>query len=109
MLAASTVDAFALTSDRVVATAAALLALIGAISGASALVRSTTRTRRRRAIAAVAAGLPSTVAGILVVATADGGPGTGNGVVGGYAAIALGLIAAGLGLVTLTRVGLRTV
>lgn len=103
MLAASTVDAIALTGDRLLATAAALVALIGVVLGASALARSATRTRGRLAIAAVSAGLPSTIAGILVVTTADGGPGTGNGIAGGYAAIALGLIAAGLGLLTLTR------
>jgi uncharacterized protein DUF6223 len=109
MLAVSTVDASTLTSDRLLATAAALLALSGAIMGVLALARSATQTRRRRAIAAVSAGLPSTLAGILVVATADGGPGTGNGIVGGYAAIAFGLIAAGLGLLTLSRVSSRTV
>ena len=31
--------------------------------------------------------------GGFVVATADGGPGTGNGIVGGYAAVTIGLIA----------------
>ena len=35
--------------------------------------------------------------GILVLATADGGPGTGNGVVGGYAGVVFGLVAALLG------------
>jgi hypothetical protein len=36
-------------------------------------------------------------------ATADGGPETGNGVVGGYAALAIGLIAVVLGGLALTR------
>ena len=102
-------DAFALTSDRLLATAAALLAVFGTVIGALALVRAAGRTRRRLAMTAVSAGLPGALAGILVVATADGGPGTGNGVVGGYAAIAFGLIAIGLGVLTLTRAGRRTV
>jgi Family of unknown function (DUF6223) len=100
-------DAFTLTSDRLLATAAALLAVFGTIIGVLALLRAAGRTRERLATTAVAAGLPGALAGVLVVATADGGPGTGNGVVGGYAAIALGLIAIGLGLLTLTRAGNR--
>ncbi len=43
------------------------------------------------------------VVGGLVVATADGGPGTGNGIVGGFAALAIGLIAAILGGLALAR------
>ena len=40
-------------------------------------------------------------AGCGVMALADGGPGTGNGVVGGAAALVLGLIALGLSSVLL--------
>ncbi|SNY48797.1 DUF6223 family protein [Paractinoplanes atraurantiacus] len=88
-----------MTADRLIATVAALLALAGVIAG----IRALTRPARLLPLSAVAAGLAGTFTGILVVATADGGPGTGNGVVGGWAALALGPIAAGLGGVALLR------
>jgi len=97
LLAASTVDAHTLTADRLVATAAVLVTLAGAIIGGLALLRPAGRYRRRGPTVAVAAGVTGLVAGGLVLATADGGPGTGNGVVGGYAAVAIGLVAAVLG------------
>ncbi|WP_127505851.1 DUF6223 family protein [Actinoplanes solisilvae] len=100
--AASTVDASALTLDRVVATAAALIALAGAVIGGLALARPTT-TVSRRSWAALIAGLVGALAGLAILATADGGPGTGNGVVGGYASIPLGLIAAVSGGLALRR------
>ena len=43
------------------------------------------------------------VVGGLVLAVADGGPGTGNGVVGGALALVLGLIAMVLGGLALAR------
>jgi hypothetical protein len=43
------------------------------------------------------AGLIAAVNGALNLAVADGGPGSGNGVVGGAAALVLGLIAMVLG------------
>ncbi|MBM2615637.1 hypothetical protein JIG36_08740 [Actinoplanes sp. LDG1-06] len=67
------------TVDRAVATLAALLALAGVISA----------FRAHRAVALVA-GATGTLIGAFVVLTADGGPGTGNGVVGGWAALVLG-------------------
>jgi hypothetical protein len=107
MLAASTVDAYAVTSERLVATAAALTALAGAVTGGFALARRTGRgghhTGKRGPTVALVAGVTGLVVGGLVVATADGGPGTGNGVVGGYAAVVLGLIAAVLGGLVLAR------
>jgi hypothetical protein len=39
----------------------------------------------------------------LVVAAADGGPGTGYGIVGGYAAVVIRLVAAVVGGVALAR------
>ena len=48
-------------------------------------------------------GLIAVVNGWLVLAIADGGPGTGNGVVGGAAAFVLGLIAMALGGLVLAR------
>ncbi len=47
MLAASTVDAYTLTTDRLVATAAVLVALAGVIIGGLALLRPAGRYRRR--------------------------------------------------------------
>jgi hypothetical protein len=52
---------------------------------------------------ALVAGLIAVVNGGLVLAIANGGPGTGNGVVGGAIALVLGLIAAVLGGLALAR------
>jgi hypothetical protein len=101
LYAASTVGADTLTSDRVVATVASLVALGGTVAGVLSLRRSTGRTRG--SLVALAAGLAGLLAGVLVLATADGGPGTGNGVVGGYVAVVLGPIAAILGGLALAR------
>ncbi|GIE88138.1 DUF6223 family protein [Actinoplanes regularis] len=103
LLAVSTVDAGTVTVDRVVATAAALTALAGAVLGGLALARSTGHRVTRRSFAALAAGVAGALVGLLVVATADGGPGTGNGVVGGYAGVVFGLVAAALGGLALFR------
>ena len=100
LLAGSTVGAATLTVDRAVATAAALVALAAAIVGGLALARS---TGPRRSLVALAAGAVGAFVGILVLVTADGGPGTGNGVVGGYAAVVFGLTAALLGGLALLR------
>jgi len=54
-------------------------------------------------IAALVAGLIAAVNGWLNLATANGGPGTGNGVIGGAAALVLGLIAMALGGLALAR------
>jgi hypothetical protein len=55
------------------------------------------------AIVALVAGLISVVNGGLNLAIATGGPGTGNGVVGGAVALVLGLIATVLGGLALAR------
>ena len=52
---------------------------------------------------AVAAGFIAVVNGVLNLAVATGGPGTGNGVVGAAAALVLGLIAAGVGVLAFVR------
>jgi hypothetical protein len=52
---------------------------------------------------ALVAGLIAVVNGGLVLAVADGGPGTGNGVIGGAGALVLGLIAMSLGGLALAR------
>ncbi len=99
--AAATV--YGLTPRRLWATTVVLLALAGLVIGGLALARPAGRF----AIAAVAAGLIAAVNGALNLALANGGPGTGNGVVGGAAAFVLGLIAAAIGALALAR-GRRT-
>lgn len=99
------VDTYTLTTGRVVGTVAALLALAGVIIGGLSLARSARRigTGRRGAIVALVAGLTGMVIGAYVVAAAEGGPGTGYGIVGGFAALAVGLIATVLGWLALAR------
>jgi hypothetical protein len=101
--ASATVYAF--TPQRMIASGAAATALIGALIGALALIRSARRdgTGRRGAIAALALGPIGVVMGGLVVATADSGIGTGNGLAGGFVAIVVGLIAATIGGLALVR------
>jgi hypothetical protein len=103
--AATTV--YGLTPRRLWATTAAVLALIGVVSGGLALARPTSRfgtaSRRREAVVALVAGLIAVVNGGLNLALATGGPGTGNGVVGGAAAFVLGLVALAIGGLALAR------
>src|SRR5262249_28522999 len=78
--AATTV--YGLTPQRLWATTATVLALVGVVIGGLALARSAgpigTGNRRIGAIGAVVAGLIAVVNGGLVLAVADGGPGSGN-------------------------------
>jgi hypothetical protein len=101
------VDAYTLTADRLWATTAAVLALVGVVIGGLALARSAGRigsgNGRMGAIVALVAGLIAVVNGGLVLATADGGPGTGNGVVGAIVALVLGVIGMVLGRQALAR------
>lgn len=101
------VDAYTLTTDRLVGSVAALVALAGAVIGGLALARSAGRigsgNGNRGAIVALVSGLTGMVVGGAVVAAADGGPGTGNGIVGGFAGLAIGLVAAVLGWLALAR------
>jgi len=104
---------FAMSSGRLGATAAALLGLVGTVIGGLALARSNRRTRattdggapdvRGRATMALVLGVLSTILGVVYVATADGGLGTGNGLGGAIVAVALGLIAIALGGLARTR------
>ncbi|MFB4287223.1 DUF6223 family protein [Nonomuraea sp. ATR24] len=92
----------ALTADRLWSLAGALLSLTGAVAGGLALARAAraargSGARRGGVVVALAAGAAGTVIGAVVLVTADGGPGTGNGTVGGYVALALGVIALVLG------------
>jgi hypothetical protein len=96
---------YGLTTGRLVGSVAALIALAGVVVGGLALARSTGRIGggRRGAVVALVAGPTGMIIGGLVVAVAKGGPGTGYGIVGGFAALAIGLIATALGWLALTR------
>jgi hypothetical protein len=92
---------YALTPGRFWSLAAGLLALAAAVVGGLALARTGTGTRR--AVVALAAGATAAVVGGLVVATADGGPGSGSGIVGGAVALLVGLVAMALGGLAMAR------
>ena len=97
--------AYALTAGRFWSLVAALLALAGVVVGGLALARPASRigTGPRGASAALAAGLAGVIIGGLVVAGADGGPGSGSGIVGGFLAVVIGLIGTALGGTALGR------
>jgi Family of unknown function (DUF6223) len=101
------VGVYTLTTDRLWASAAAVLALTGVIIGGLALARVTGRIRvgdgRIAATVALVMGLIGVIIGGPVLATADGGPGTGNGIVGAVMALVLGLIAMTVGGLALAR------
>jgi hypothetical protein len=95
------------TPRRLWATAAALLAVVGVITGGLALARPDSRfgtaSGKLGGVMALVAGIIAVVNGGLNLALANGGPGTGNGVVGGAAAFVLGLIALALSGLALAR------
>jgi hypothetical protein len=86
-----------LSLGRIVAIVAVLVGLTGAVIGGRA------GNRRHRAIVALVLGPIGFVIGGLVVATADGGLGTGHGFGGGIVAMAVGLIGMALGGLALVR------
>ncbi len=97
MAQSADVDAYTLTAGRLWATSAALLGLVGAVIGGVALARG------KGAVVALALGLIAMGGGGVNLAVADGGPGTGNGVVGGALALMLGLLAMIFGGLALAR------
>jgi hypothetical protein len=103
--AAATV--YTMTPERIAASTAALVGLIGAIIGGLALARSAGRigngNGRRGAIVALVLGPMGLVIGGLVVANAEGGVGTGHGLAGGVVAMTVGLIGMALGGLALAR------
>jgi hypothetical protein len=100
-------------SGRLGPTLAAVIGLIGTVIGALALARASGRTRadsgtgathgRRGATAAMVLGVISLGLGGLFLVAANGGPGTGNGVVGSIVALVLGPIAVILGRLARAR------
>ncbi|MBG6098761.1 DUF6223 family protein [Nocardioides sp. CCNWLW239] len=104
--AGSDVGAYTLTTARLWATLAAFVGFGGAVAGAAALsraVRGVGNRGRNGAVVALGCGSIALVVGVVNLLVADGGPGTGNGVVGGGMAIVLGLAALALGALTLRR------
>ncbi|MEU2013980.1 DUF6223 family protein [Nocardia sp. NPDC019302] len=89
-----------LTAGRFWSLVGVAVGLAGVVTGVRVLIR---HTGHRAATTALAAGVTGLVIGGLVVAAAKGGPGTGYGIVGGFLSLAVGLVAAALGAVALTR------
>jgi len=99
---------YGLTPRRRWALVVIVMALVSVIIGwrtfrQSAASRISILKGKRRAIAAIVLGLLAVISGGLNLAAANGGPGTGNGVVGSAQALVLGLIGIVLGGLTLTR------
>jgi lysophospholipid acyltransferase (LPLAT)-like uncharacterized protein len=90
-------DFLSLSPGRAGAIVAGLLGLAGLIIGGLAL------RRNKRGTPALVLGLVAMALGGLVVVTADGGLGTGNGLGGGYVALVVGLISAVLGAARMRR------
>ncbi|GIH22618.1 hypothetical protein Aph01nite_09280 [Acrocarpospora phusangensis] len=103
----SDVTAYALTAGRLWSMVAGLLGLAGAAVGGLTLARPNGRIGRsgRGGAVALLAGLAGVVIGGVVVAVADGGPGSGSGIVGGVLALVVGLVAMILGWRARSSVG----
>ncbi len=97
--------AYTLTAGRLWSLVAIALGLIGLVTGvaAGARILGGPSTQRRNAILALVAALACSVIGGTVVLFADGGPGSGSGIVGGFLAVLIGLVAIGLGRRALKR------
>ncbi len=95
-----------LTPRRLWATTVVVLSLVGVIIAGLAIYRARNPIGshgRRGPTVALVAGLIAVINGGLNLAVANGGPGNGNGVVGGAAAFVLGLTAIALGGLALSR------
>lgn len=86
---------YALTAGRLWSVIAAVLGLIGVAIGLLARTRrlGATKTRQRSTALGLGTGMAGAIIGGVVVAVADGGPGSGSGIVGGYMALLIGLLA----------------
>jgi hypothetical protein len=98
---AAAVPNYSMTPRRLGASLSVLIALVAVVMGWRALGRAA--NARRGALAALVLGPLSLVGGALVVVTAQGGLGTGNGLAGGVVAIMVGVIGMTLGGVALRR------
>ena len=96
-------DVYGMTAGRAWSLVGSAIGLTGVVFGLLALAR-----RRGGAVVAAVCGVAGAVIGALVVGFAEGGPGTGYGIVGGYISLVLGVVAAGLGgLALVRRAGVR--
>jgi peptidoglycan/LPS O-acetylase OafA/YrhL len=93
----------AMSVGRIGATAAATAGLIGILLGGRALARAAGRSRRSAPRTGMMLGLIAVALGGLVIATSNGGLGTGNGLGGAAVAIMAGLIAIALGFLARAR------
>ena len=102
-----TVRVYTLTAERIAASGAAVVGLIGAVIGGLALARSAGRigpgNGRAGAIVALALGLIGMVLSVVHLGSSTGGFGTGSGRAGAIVALALGLIGMNLGGLALAR------
>jgi hypothetical protein len=89
-----------MSPGRFAASLAMMAGLLGAVSGARALIRG---KARRQALVAVVLSPMGLLVGGLVAATADGGVGTGKGFGGAVVAMVIGLIGTVLGGAALAR------
>lgn len=95
-----------LTARRLWASAAMAVGITGVIAGSMSVVRAARRIGNRgrhSAVFALTAGILAVINGGLNLAVATGGPGSGNGVIGGAAAFVLGLTSMALGGFSLAR------
>lgn len=94
----------AIGSGRLLPTAVAVAALIGVIAGVIAFAQSRRhQAAGTKAIAAILLGIISVMIAALHIANSAGGVGTGNGLAGAFAAVALGSVATLFGVIALVR------
>ncbi|HEY3468719.1 MAG TPA: DUF6223 family protein [Amycolatopsis sp.] len=96
------VSAYTLTAGRLWSVVAAVVGVAGIVIGWLALT-GRAGSGRTASMTAVVLGVAGAIGGGAVVAAAKGGPGTGYGIVGGYLALLVGVVAAGLGAWAIVR------
>ena len=106
---------YGLTSKRQFALVALGMAFVSVVFGWRAFRKSTSRinalNRKKGPVVAIVTGLMALIGGVLNLATANGGPGSGNGVLGSAQALVLGLTGmflGGLAIVRFTRKNLSS-
>ena len=100
-LLAQPVVAVSVPGGRVGPTIAALVGLVAVVIGWRTFRRHGRFTSQPTTVVGI--GVATVTAGVAFLVLADGGPGTGNGVVGSGAAVTLGLAAILLGALARTR------
>ena len=100
-LLAQPVMAVSVPGGRLGPTIAALVGLAAVVTGWRTFRRHDRFTSRPATVVGI--GVAAVIAGAAFLVLADGGPGTGNGVVGSSAAVTLGLAAMLLGALAHTR------